>query len=106
MGKQPGWVYVGDGWLRYRDTEGWTEHYLEAEAVRGLDWPPVAPVEVRSKEAVVQTDPASMRADGHDDRASRTDGPQDTAAHRVRAVRVRRLLRSREGSSGRHRAGA
>lgn len=43
MHKQPGWLYVGDGWLRYRDADGWTDQYLPAELVRGSEWPPPAP---------------------------------------------------------------
>jgi hypothetical protein len=43
MNDRPGWFYVGDGLLRYRDEGGWTEHFLEAELVRGLDGPPPPP---------------------------------------------------------------
>lgn len=43
MHQQSGWLYVGDGWLRYRDADGWTDQYLPAELVRGSDWPPPAP---------------------------------------------------------------
>ncbi len=47
MNNQEGWLYVGDGWLRYRDPDGWTDEYLSAELVRGKDWPPPPP-EARS----------------------------------------------------------
>ena len=44
MNDKAGWFYVGDGLLRYRDEAGWTEHFLEAESVRGFDGPPPPPV--------------------------------------------------------------
>lgn len=91
MLKQPGWLYVGDGWLRYRDADGWTDHYLPAESVRGLEWPPAAP------EADVSATPLSD--------AGEPDGQSEPTA-RVRAARVRGLLRARERHTGRHRASA
>jgi hypothetical protein len=37
---EPGWFYVGNGQLRYKDSDGWTEQYED------LDGPPkTAPVE-------------------------------------------------------------
>ena len=44
MNDKAGWFYVGNGLLRYRDEAGWTEHFLEAESVRGFDGPPPPPV--------------------------------------------------------------
>lgn len=43
MNDKSGWFYVGNGLLRYRDESGWTEHFLEAESVRGFDGPPPPP---------------------------------------------------------------
>ncbi|MGN6753515.1 MAG: hypothetical protein ACTHJJ_13310 [Intrasporangium sp.] len=43
MNNKSGWFYVGEGLLRYRDEGGWTEHFLEAESVRGFDGPPPPP---------------------------------------------------------------
>ena len=42
---EPGWYYVGKGQLRYRDEHGWTDHYVDANDIRGLDWPPPRPGE-------------------------------------------------------------
>ena len=43
MHAQPGWLYVGDGWLRYRDADGWTEHYMDTMDPRAQNWPPPEP---------------------------------------------------------------
>jgi hypothetical protein len=41
--KRPGWYYVGDGKLRYRDDYGWTEFYMETSDPRAGRWPPPTP---------------------------------------------------------------
>ena len=90
MHKQTGWLYVGDGWLRYRDTDGWTDQYLSAELVRGSDWPPPAPA-ARSQD---------LSPRGADDSAGRAVPPSP-----VRPSRVRGLLGAGR-HIGRHRARA
>ena len=42
---EPGWYYVGEGQLRYHDEHGWTDHYVDTNDIRGLDWPPPRPGE-------------------------------------------------------------
>ncbi len=69
MHKQTGWLYVGDGWLRYRDADGWTDQYLSAELVRGSDWPPPAPA-TRSQD---------LSPRGTDDSAGRAAPPSPCA---------------------------
>jgi hypothetical protein len=41
--KPAGWYYAGDGKLRYRDDDGWTEFYMEMSDPRARDWPPPTP---------------------------------------------------------------
>ena len=43
--KPPGWYYVGEIRLRYLDEDGWTDHYVDTDDIRGLDWPPPCPGE-------------------------------------------------------------
>ena len=88
MHQQSGWLYVGDGWLRYRDADGWTDQYLSAELVRGSDWPPPAPVR-------------SQDLKGRD----RRFGGRSGDALAVRPSRVRGLLGPGR-HIGRHRAQA
>jgi hypothetical protein len=91
MHKQPGWVYVGDGWLRYADADGWTDHYLLAGLVHGSDWPLPAPA-ARFRDRVGS-------AAGLASTAAVQPAPQPIA-------RVRGLLGPGRSYIGRHRAEA
>lgn len=43
---EPGWYYVGQGQLRYRDEVGWTAYEMDTRDVRAAEWPPPTPSEM------------------------------------------------------------
>jgi len=79
---EPGWYYVGEGRLRYRDEHGWTAFEMDTQDGRAAEWPPATPDEML----------AELRAQ---------DAEQSVRIRRPRGVY--KLLGRISGRPGRHR---
>jgi len=78
---EPGWYYVGDGKLRYRDEFGWTSEEMDTRDDRAAEWPPPSPEQLQ---------------------VSLQGGQAQRVPPGRRAKRLSHLLR-RTSSAGRHR---
>ena len=62
--RKPGWYHVSGGALRWRDENGWTEHYLHYEGGPVSPWPPPPPSTSPDAEATEEQEPAERHTPG------------------------------------------
>lgn len=62
MEKPAGWYYVGDGKLRYRDDNGWTDYFMPTTDPLAAKWPPPPPARPKSYVEWVEEDMAARQA--------------------------------------------